>query len=61
MIGEIDQAVLGEARVQREVHQTGQSLRADRGHTCHGPRVEDAVANDAQATGTLCDEDGSVG
>jgi hypothetical protein len=60
-VGEIEPAVLGEARMERDVHEAREPHRVDLRHPGHRRRVEDAVADDAQAAGTLGDEHVPVG
>ena len=61
MVRDVDPLVLSEARVQDDVHQPLQSLRVHARHTRHRVRVEHAVSNDAETTGTFGHEDVAVG
>ena len=57
-VGEVDQPVLGEPRVQRDVHQPRvDSPGVDLGHARDRLGVEHAVADDAQASCPLRDQD----
>src|SRR6266571_1990459 len=60
VIGEVDQLVLAEAWIQREVHQTPQALRLPRKYARDRIRIEHAVTYDAQASRTLRNEDATV-
>jgi len=61
VIGEVDQLVLAELRVQGEVHETGEALRVHLRHAGHWIRIEDAVANHAQPPRPLANQDAAIG
>ena len=61
VVREVDQLVLGEPRVQHDVHQTLQAGRPHRRHARDGIRIEHAVTNDPQTARTLGHEDRAVG
>ena len=61
VIREVDQLVLGEPRMEREVHQAGEPGRLHLRQAGDRRRIEHAVADDAQASGALGDEDAAVG
>ena len=61
VIRDVDPLVLGEARVQDDVHQPLQPLRMHARAARYRVRVEHAVANDAETAGTFGDEDVAVG
>jgi hypothetical protein len=61
VVGEVDQFIFVEARVQREVHQTGQTLRPHLRHAGDRSRIEHAIAHDAQASRALRNQDAAVG
>ena len=60
VIGEVDELVLGKAGVQRDIHQSSKALGPDFRNSGNRGGIEDAVTNDAQAAGTLRDEDTAI-
>ena len=52
-VGEVDVAVLGKARVQRDVHQAREALRPHHRYPGHGRRVQHAIADHAQLSASL--------
>src|SRR5262249_37561243 len=56
VVCEVDQLVLAEARVQREVHQTSESLLLHLRYAGDWIGIEHAIADDTQASGPLCNK-----
>ena len=61
VVGEIDEVILGEARVEHDVHQPRQPLRLHHRHAADRRRVEHAVLQQAQPARPLGDEHAAVG
>ncbi len=61
VIGEVHQLVLGELRMERDVHQASQAGGLHLRQAGDGRRIEHAVADDPQPTGALRDQDAAVG
>src|SRR5688572_11285337 len=55
-VGEVDEAVLREPRVKRDVHQPAQGDSTDLRHTADRCGIKHPLANHAQPPGTLCHE-----
>ena len=60
VVGEIDQLVLTESWMQRNIHQTGQALSAHRRHSFDRFWIEQPVAHNTQASGALGNQDAAV-
>ncbi len=61
VVGEIDQLVLSEAGMQRDVHQAREAGRLDGRQSGDVLRIEDTVADDSQTTRTLGHENAAIG
>ena len=65
-VGEVNQAVVGEPRVQQQVEQASLALRHHRWHAWHGRAAQGQLAlgaglDDAQAPRPFCDQQSPVG
>ncbi len=61
VIRDVDPLVVGEARMQDDVHQALQPLHVHARYAGYRVRIEHAVANDAKTTGPFGHEDVAVG
>ena len=60
-VGEVDEVIVGEPRMEGDIHQTAVAVGPDRRHARNRLRVEHAVANDTEPAGPLGDQHAAVG
>src|SRR5262249_7473708 len=60
VVRKVDQLVLGEPRMQRDIHETGQALRLYLRQAGDGIWVEHAVADNPQTSGTFSYENAAI-
>jgi hypothetical protein len=61
VVREIDEFVLGESRVERDIQQARESLSRDRRKSGDQLGIEHAVANDPKTAGPFGDENVAIG
>ena len=59
-VGEVDQPIVGEPRMERDVHEAAVAVRPHAGHAGDRRRIEDAVADDADPAGPFGDQHAPV-
>ncbi len=52
-VGQVDETVVGEAGMQRDIHEPAIAVGPHRGQAGYGSRIQMAVAHDAESTGPL--------